>query len=105
MSSASPRPAPGMVPKMKIEATMVRAMTRTDQTDDSKPTETPCRISVAGPVSAAFLISLTGDACVPVKYSVRRSIRIASSTPTPTAGGMRHQPPELQDPADRRSRR
>src|SRR6185436_18413079 len=51
---------PGMVPKMKMDATIVRAITSTDQTDDSKPTETPFRIRVAGQVSAAFLISLTG---------------------------------------------
>ncbi len=53
----------------------------------------PCKIRVAGPVLAAFLISCTGDLCVPVKYSVMRSIRIASSTPMPTASGVRHQPP------------
>ena len=45
-----------MVPKIRIEPTIVDAMTRIDQTEDSKPTETPCRIRVAGPVSAAFLI-------------------------------------------------
>src|SRR5215216_614621 len=84
---------PGMVPKMKIEATMVKAITSTDHTDDSKPTETPLRIKVAGPVSADRLISLTGAAWVPVKYSVRRSIKIARTTPTPTAIGKRHQPP------------
>jgi len=60
----------GMVPKMKMEATMVRAMTSTDQTEDSKPAAIPFRIRVAGPVSAAFLMLLTGAACVPVKYSV-----------------------------------
>src|SRR5574341_628058 len=88
-----PASRPGMEPKMKIEATMVSAMTMTAQTDDSYPTEIPCRMRVAGPVSAPFLISLTGEACVPVKYSVRRSIKIASSTPAATAMGVRHQPP------------
>ncbi len=51
-------------------------------------------MSVAGPVSAPRLISLTGVLCVPVKYSVRRSIRMASRTPTATASGVRHHPPQ-----------
>src|ERR1044071_1205186 len=94
MNVARSAPVPGIVPKIKIEATIVNAITITDQTEDSKPTETPLRIKVAGPVSAAFLISLTGAACVPVKYSVRRSIKMASTTPTPTAVGKRHHPPQ-----------
>src|SRR4030095_15065308 len=84
---------PGMVPKIKMEAMIVKAMTSTDHTEDSNPTETPFKINVAGPVSADFLMSLTGAACVPVKYSVKRSIKMASTTPTPTAMGKRHQPP------------
>src|SRR5215208_1363210 len=80
-------------PKIAMDAIMVTAITSTDHTDDSKPREIPLRMSVAGPVSAAFLTSLTGAAWVPVKYSVSRSITIASNTPTPTAMGNRHQPP------------
>ncbi len=86
---------PGIVPKMKIEATMVNAITSTDQTEDSNPTEIPFNIKVAGPVSAAFLMSLTGAASVPVKYSVKRSITMARMTPTPTAVGKRHHPPQV----------
>src|SRR5687768_1107027 len=82
-----------MVPKIKMEATMVNAITSTDHTDDSNPTATPFRINVAGPVSADFLMSFTGAACVPVKYSVNLSINMASKTPTPTAVGKRHHPP------------
>ncbi len=72
---------------------MVTAMVTTDQTEDSNPTAVPLRIRVAGPVSAAVLISFTGEPWVPVKYSVSRSITMASRTPTVVARNGRHQPP------------
>ena len=50
-------------------------------------------IVVAAPVLVALRISRTGLPSVPVKYSVRRSIDIASPTPTAVARNGLHQPP------------
>ena len=82
-----------MVPKIMMEATMVRAITSTDHTLDSYPTAMPDRMVVAGPVLVALRISCTGALWVPVKYSVRRSMAMAKSTPTVVARKGRHHPP------------
>ena len=54
------KPETSTPPNITMDAKIVIAITSIDQTEDSKPTETPERINVAGPVSADFFISFTG---------------------------------------------
>src|SRR3989304_6128833 len=61
-------------PKIRMEAKIVAAMTIIDQTEDSNPADTPDKINVAGPVSAALLISLTGVPWEPVEKKGRGAI-------------------------------
>ena len=72
---------------------MDAAITSVVHTADSNPTAIPERMVVAEPVAVDFLTSCTGLFSVPVKYSVKRSIQIASTIPIVVAANGRHQPP------------
>ena len=48
---------PSIVPKINTDAKIVIAITKTVQTELSKPTARPLKIVVAEPVSVDFLIS------------------------------------------------
>jgi hypothetical protein len=61
------------------------AMIRIAHTVDSRPTENPDRIVVAGPVCVASAISCTGRNFVSVKYCVRIWITLARINPIRTA--------------------
>jgi hypothetical protein len=71
-------------PRMKAPVT-APAMMRTAHTVDSRPTENPDRIVVAGPVFVASAISRTGLYFVSVKYCVRTWITLARISPNRTA--------------------
>ena len=60
-------------------------MISADQTVDSRPSEKPDRIVVAGPVTVDSAISWTGLNFVSVKYCVRIWITEASTSPISTA--------------------
>ena len=60
-------------------------MTSAEYTADSYPTETPARITVAGPVSEVLPMSLTGRRPGSVKYPVRAWMIAASTMPMTTA--------------------
>lgn len=82
-----------MPEKITVEEKMVAAITITDHTALSYPCTKPEMMVVAGPPVRDLTIFFTGALCVPVKYSVTFSIRIASTTPVITASTGRHQPP------------
>ena len=82
-----------MVPKINTEQKIAAASTMVVQTADSIPTAKPERMVVAEPVVVAFFTSCTGFLSVPVKYSVRRSMLIASRIPMVVTAKERHQPP------------
>ncbi len=60
-------------------------MSRAEYTADSRPTEMPDRMTVAGPVSELSPMSLTGRREVSVKYPVSSWIALASTRPMRTA--------------------
>src|SRR5262249_52501561 len=61
------------------------AITIAEYTEDSKPTLTPARMTVAGPVSEVLPMSCTGRRPVSVKYPVRAWMIAASAMPMTTA--------------------
>ncbi len=63
---------------------IVAAITRIAQTVDSRPTENPERIVVAGPVWEDSAISFTGCRSVEVKCSVSRWMTLARTSPMTT---------------------
>jgi hypothetical protein len=78
----SPPPRPMATPRATAMAMMAH-------TDDSRPDAVPESTVVAGPVSAAWAISCTGEVSVEVKCSVMRLATWARIRPMMTAPHIR----------------
>ena len=70
---------------------MVTAMATMPHTEDSRPSDRPARIRVAGPVFAAEAISVTGFLSAAVKYSVSLPMIWVSTMPKKVARAASHQ--------------